>query len=146
MKALKLKSQIWLRKRYVVKKIDSSKLGLWFEEANSLKDQITHDSTFQLVGSKVGLELGSDGEWKILLEVLGSPQGAFVTLDDEGPLERLCFEVPESSFEIDFESLKKMMFDIKAAIPRKTTPRVHFVVDGAKLELHFFVQKDYIQP
>jgi len=151
MQSLKLKKHTWQRRRFVSwnKSQDSQKLTFenWFSSFIDLKHRLNISSHFQIIGSKVILEMDLENKetLDLLLEVLGPPQQGFHTFDENGPFEVLSLEIAESSFEIDFESLLAKASEIKRAIPRNLRPIVHFVVDGPKLALHFFVQKDYIQ-
>ncbi|NOT78620.1 MAG: hypothetical protein HOP07_06405 [Bacteriovoracaceae bacterium] len=143
MTKLKLKSHYFNRRRFV-KSEDNISLDGWYDYAQNLKEKILRDSSFQLVASKVIIEMNDQRELTLLFEVIGTPQSGFQHFDLEST-EVLCFKAIESPFEVDFLTIKEKALALKASIPRNLTPRVQFVIDGAKLELHFFVQKDYIQ-
>ncbi len=145
MATLKLKSQHFQRRRYVVDNEPNITEDNWFDQGKLLKKRIREDSSFQIVGSKTILEMDETGKWSLLFEVIGPPQSGFQTRDDNGPFEILSYSVQEGPFMTDFPMIKKKVAELRGLIPRKLTPRVQFVIDGAKLELHFFVQKDYIQ-
>lgn len=148
MTTLKLKSQHFKRRRFI-QSDEIPSLDAWYDTAQRLREKILRDSSFQLVGAKTIVECGiteSNEREKltVLFEVIGPPQIGFQHFDLEAT-EVLSFEAKENPFEVDFLSLKEKAQALKASIPRKLTPRVQFVIDGTKLELHFFVQKDYIQ-
>lgn len=143
MTTVKLKSQHFKRRRFV-KSDEIIGPDVWYDTAQALREKILRDSSFQLVGAKTIVESNEQTKATVLFEVIGPPQAGFQHFDLD-PVEILSFEAEENPFEVDFPTIREKAMAIKASIPRKLSPKVQFVIDGTKLELHFFVQKDYIQ-
>ena len=147
MTTLKLKSQHFKRRRFV-RSDEIITFDAWYDSARRLREKILRDSSFQLVGGKTIVEsINVNNEQEKLtlyFEVIGPPQTGFQHFDLD-PVEVLSFVAEENPFEADFLTINEKALGIKASIPRKLTPKMQFVIDGTKLELHFFVQKDYIQ-
>lgn len=147
MTTVKLKSQQFKKRRFVSSD-EFITIDGWYDSAQRLREKILRHSSFQLVGGKTILESFNEinGQEKLSLffEVIGPPQTGFQHFDLD-PVEVLSFVAEENPFKVDFLTIKEKAMAIKASIPRKLRSKVQFVIDGTKLELHFFVQKDYIQ-
>lgn len=143
MAAYKIKKSARLRKRFIQSEA-LERFESWFDISEKLKNQIKTDSTFQLVGDKTEISINlKTGISHVLVEVLGIPKDGFKILDQE-PHELLIYACPETSFEIDFESIKARASDLMGVITHRLEDTFHIVSDGLNLELHFFIQKDYI--
>jgi hypothetical protein len=143
MAAYKIKKIAWLRRRFIQ---SEALLGLesWFDVSEKLKELIKTDSTFQLVGDKTILSLDSKSQnAHVLVEVLGIPKINLKIVDHE-PCELLIYQCPETAFSIDFATLKARALDLMGVIKLPLEDHFHIVSDGLNLELHFFIQKDYI--
>lgn len=143
MAAYKIKKSARLRSRFIQSEaLDKFEIG--FDISEKLKDQIKTDSTFQLVGDKTVISYNAVTQsCHVLVEVLGIPKVGFKLIDQE-PCELLQYACPESAFEIDFETLKARASDLMGVITHRLEDTFHIVSDGLNLELHFFIQKDYI--
>jgi len=146
MGAYKIKKTAWLRRRFIQ---SEALLGLesWFDVSEKLKEIIKTDSTFQLVGDKTILSLDSKDlksqNAHVLVEVLGIPK-INLKIKDLEPCELLIYQCPEAAFSVDFETLKARALDMMGVIKLPLEDHFHIVSDGLNLELHFFIQKDYI--
>lgn len=143
MAAYKIKKSAQLRKRFIQSEaLDNNESG--FDVSEKLKDQIKTDSTFQIVGDKTIFRINPKTQIShVLVEVLGIPKVGFKILDLE-PCELLVYSCPESAFEIDIEALKARAADLMGVITHRLEDSFHIVFNGLNLELHFFIQKDYI--
>lgn len=144
MSTTKLKKTSWGRKRFIKSEalFDPS---TWADAVENLKQKILMDSTYQLVGKKMILALDVKTESAhALVEVLGIPRQDLTFLD-LGPLSVLTCELEESPFDVDFLTVKKRALDIMKGLSYNLEDNFHIVVEGEKLGLHFFLQKDYIQ-
>lgn len=143
MAAYKIKKSARLRKRFILSEALSN-LEDGLDISEKLKDQIKTDSTFQLVGDKTIISFNPKTQiGHVLVEVLGIPKVGFKLLDIE-PCELLVYNCPESAFEIDFEAIKARASDLMGVITHRLEDSFHIVFNGSNLELHFFIQKDYI--
>lgn len=143
MAAFKIKKSARLRSRFIQSEA-LNKFESWFDISEKLKDQIKTDSTFQLVGDKTMLTIDTKTQTShVLVEVLGIPKVGFKIIDQE-PCELLIYSFPESAFEIDFDTVKARASDLMGVITHRLEDSFHIVSDGLNLELHFFIQKDYI--
>jgi hypothetical protein len=143
MAAYKIKKSARLRSRFIQSEA-LDKFGMGFDISEKLKDQIKTDSAFQLVGDKTIISHNAKTQISyVLVEVLGIPKVGF-KLIDHGPCELLQYVCPESAFEIDFETLLGRASDLMGVITHRLEDTFHIVSDGLNLELHFFIQKDYI--
>jgi hypothetical protein len=143
MAAYKIKKSARLRKRFIQSEA-LDKLEDWLDVSEKLKNQIKTDSTFQLVGDKTVVSINSVTQiGHVLVEVLGIPKVGLKHIDQE-PCEFLLYSCPESAFDIDFETIKARAIDLMGVITHRLEDSFHIVSDGLNLELHFFIQKDYI--
>lgn len=143
MAAYKIKKSARLRRRFIQSEA-LERFESWFDISEKLKDQIKTDSTFQLIGDKTVISINrKTGISHVLVEVLGIPKDGFKIIDQE-PSELLIYNCPETPFEIDFESVKARAADLMRVITHRLEDTFHIVSDGLNLELHFFIQKDYI--
>lgn len=143
MAAYKIKKLSKLRRRFIESEA-LDKLENGFDISEKLKNQIKTDSTFQLIGDKTTISINSKTQiGHVLVEVLGIPKDGFRIFDQE-PCELLLYTCPETSFEIDFETVKARAADLMGVITHRLEDTFHIVSDGLNLELHFFIQKDYI--
>lgn len=143
MAAYKIKKIAWLRRRFIQ---SEALLGLesWFDVSEKLKEIIKTDSSYQLVGDKTILRMDSKSQnAHVLVEVLGIPKINLKTIDVEAG-ELLIYQCPETAFSIDFDNLKARALDLMGVINLQLEDHFHIVSDGLNLELHFFIQKDYI--
>lgn len=144
MGVLKLKKMKWQRRRFL-KSAPITDLSSWMDVDASLRQRLLTESTFQLVGGKSILEISAQNQSaSLLLEVLGVPTPSFLTVDLM-PLEVLVLECPEESFKIDFEAVMGRARQVMNGAVQPISETFHLVIEGAKLELHFFRQKDYSQ-
>lgn len=144
MASITVKKKTWQRRRFIPSDALLN-LHAWMDVAEDLKQRIFRDSTFQLLGNKTILEMNSQtGQGRVLLEVTGVPRASFESFDTI-PTEVLVMECPESVFNLDFMTLKNRAAEVQKAISAPVALTYHIVLSGTKLELHFFVQKDYIQ-
>ncbi len=144
MAAIKLKKISWQRRRFIAGKALSD-IHNWMDEKENLKEGILTNSTFQVIGQKSLIEVDSAAlTTRVLVEVVGIPQAGLSSFDLEA-CDVLVFAPDESGLEMDFESLNARARDIIHGIAHPLSKTYHIVVEGAKLELHFFMQKDYIQ-
>lgn len=142
MTALKLLKKQWGRRRFV----ESAPLGSlleWDEVALKLKEKILTETNLQIVGPKILIKISEGDEARVLLEVLGLPVTNLKTVDVEA-LSVLIHPYGESVFEADFRTLLSKAHEIKQKIPHQLGPYFHIVIEGHKIGLHFFMQKDYI--
>lgn len=147
MQPLKIKKKEWGRRRFVRSLLPVS-IDLWHEELLKLKDKILTETTLQIIGPEAVLELNEADEAHLLVEVLGLPTDTLDLVDSEGA-ETFVYLCPESIFELDFSGLIKRAREIqrtlKSKFPQSMEPVFHIVIDGQKIALHFFRQKDYSQ-
>lgn len=143
MAAFKIKKLSRLRRRFIQSEALAS-LESWFDVSEKLRDQIKTDSTFQIVGDKAHLSFNSKSQMAhVLVEVLGIPQVGHQILDSEA-CEFMVYKCPEAPFEVDFAAIKARALDLMSVINLPLESAYHIVSDGLNLELHFFIQKDYI--
>lgn len=143
MGAIKLKKTNWLRRRFAFGP-ELSELDFWMDSDLSLRQKILTDSTYQLVGKKSILEISTKTKkGRLLLEVVGIPKENLPTFDFP-PQETLVYEVQEEAFKVDFSALFAVMDKVTNGASHSINDTCHIVLEGAKLELHFFIQKDYI--
>lgn len=143
MSTYKLKKIQWVRKRFVESEVLLS-LGSWFDESFKLKEFIKLNSNFQLVGDKTIVKFDlKTSRANILVEVLGIPKINLKIIDYE-PCDLLIYQCPETAFLLDFDALKARALDLMGGISLQLEEHFHIVSDGPNLELHFFIQKDYI--
>lgn len=142
MTALKLIKKNWGRRRFVKKEITGD-LYLWDEAAYELREQILTSTNLQIVGPKTILQFEKDKIY-VLIEILGLPVKELTLVDFEEKTV-LIYHCPESVFEADFKSMRSRAREIQQKIPNPVEEFYHLVLDNHKIELHFFMQKDYIQ-
>lgn len=143
MAAIKLKKINWQRRRFIAS-AELHDLTTWMDADQALKRRILTDSTYQLVGKKSIVEMSSKtGTGRLLLEVVGVPKTDLPTFDVEAQTT-LVWESSEEAFKMDFSALKEQAQQIIKASSQGINDTYHIVLDGPKLELHFFIQKDYI--
>lgn len=143
MAAIKLKKINWQRRRFIAS-AELHDLSLWMDAEQALKRRILTDSTYQLVGKKSIVEMSSKtGTGRLLLEVVGVPKTDLPTFDVEAQTT-LVWESAEEAFKMDFSALKEQAQQVIKASSQGINDTYHIVLDGPKLELHFFIQKDYI--
>ena len=143
MSAIKLKKVSWLRRRFV-KSEELADLSLWMDEDQKLREKMKTESGLQLVGRKSIIETNSKTQkGHLLLEVVGITQPGFLT-QDVSESNVLVLECPEGPFHTDFLALNKKALQIINGTAHSISENYHIVLSGTKLELHFFIQKDYI--
>ena len=143
MGAYKIKKKAWLRRRFIQSEALLD-LGSWFDVSEKLKEISKTDSTFQLIGDKSIMALDSKSENAyVLVEVLGIPKINLKIVDLEA-CELFVYQCSETAFSVDFETLKTRALDLMSVIKLPLEDHFHIVSDGLNLELHFFIQKDYI--
>ncbi|AUN98652.1 hypothetical protein DOM21_07850 [Bacteriovorax stolpii] len=143
MAAIKLKKINWQRRRFIASG-DLHDLDLWMDADQTLKKRILTDSTYQLVGKKSIVEISTKtGKGRLLLEVVGVPKTDLPTFDVEAQTT-LIWESPKEAFKVDFSALKVQAQQVIKGSNLAINDTYHIVLDGPKLELHFFIQKDYI--
>lgn len=144
MTAIKLKKMSWQRRRFIASKALAD-IAQWMDEKESLKERILTDSTFQILGRKTLLEVDSGGmNSRVLVEVVGIPKTDLPSFDLEAS-EVLVWPLETSALKIDFETLNANARGIINGTAHPLFHVYHIVIEGTKLELHFFRQKDYIQ-
>jgi hypothetical protein len=142
--SLKIKKSSWARRRFI-ESAPLKSVEAWMDEASRIKQQILTDSSFQLVGDKVHLQVNSGTDVaRVLVEVLGIPRAGLNVVDLE-PCEVLVYNYPEDLFSVDFLTLKKTAVELKSKLSYSVAEDYHIVFEGKNLALHFFIQKDYIQ-
>ncbi len=143
MAAIKLKKINWQRRRFIAS-AELLDLSLWMDADLLLRQKILTDSTYQLVGRKSIVEMSANfKKGRLLLEVVGVPKSDLPTFDVEAQTT-LVWESPEEAFKVDFLALKERAGQVLQGSKQSLNDTYHIVLDGPKLELHFFVQKDYI--
>ncbi|RPJ69059.1 MAG: hypothetical protein EHM20_16810 [Alphaproteobacteria bacterium] len=123
-----------------------------------LKDFIATGSSFQIVGPKVYFEISMVGTTptSMMLEVLGTPSAVDqndLVLADQEAAEVLIHHLEGADlFGIDLDQLLKTAKDLQRGLNNSLMSSntdicdlFHIVYDNEKIELHFFIQKDYIQ-
>ena len=144
MSAYKIKKSAWLRRRFIQSEILPN-LESWFDISEKLKELSKTDSTFQLLGDKSIIAIDKNSQNShVLVEVLGIPKVNLNVVDFE-PCELLIYQYPQTAFSIDFETVKARALNLMSVITTPLEDHFHIVSDGLNLELHFFIQKDYIQ-
>lgn len=122
----------------------------WVSDLAHLKELIAERSQFQVVGHKSYFEV-SGSDLRLMLEVVGVPRNPdqkTLTLMDLEAMDLLVLELQEDLFSIDFESIWARAEKIKLALgtgENRLHDLFHLVLDGEKIALHFFRQKDYSQ-
>ena len=143
MSAYKIKKSAWLRRRFIQSEILPN-LESWFDISEKLKELSKTDSTFQLLGDKSIIAIDKNSQNShVLVEVLGIPKVNLNVVDFE-PCELLIYQYPQTAFSIDFETVKARALNLMSVITTPLEDHFHIVSDGLNLELHFFIQKDYI--
>lgn len=142
MEPFKLTKKTWGRRRFIRTSLNSP-IELWEEEALKLRETILTTTNLQIIGPKAIIEINGKSAG-ILLEVIGIPSDELETVDWESVVS-LIYQFPEDVFEADFIKLIQVAGEIKQKIPHKTLGLFHIVIDGHKIGLHFFMQKDYSQ-
>lgn len=142
MEPFKLIKKTWGRRRFIRTSLHCP-IELWEEEALKLRETILTTTNLQIIGPKAIIEVNGKSA-AILLEVIGLPSDELETADWESVVS-FIYQYPESVFEADFVKLLKVAQEIKQKIPHKTLGLFHIVIDGYKIGLHFFMQKDYSQ-
>ena len=144
MGAYKIKKSAWLRRRFIQSEILLD-LESWFDVSEKLKEISKTDSTFQLLGDKSIMSMDSKTQNAyVLVEVLGIPKINYKVVDLE-PCELLIYQYPQTAFDIDLVTLKARALSLMSVIMTPLEDHFHIVSDGLNLELHFFIQKDYIE-
>ena len=147
MQPLKVTKSEWGRRRFVRSKLLVS-IDFWQEELLKLKDKVLTETTLQIIGPEAVIAINEADEAELLVEVLGLPTEVLELIDSEGA-ETYVYQCPESIFELDFLGLIKRAREIermlKSKFPQSMEPVFHIVIDGQKIALHFFRQKDYSQ-
>ena len=144
MSAYKIKKSAWLRRRFIQSEILPN-LESWFDISEKLKELSKTDSTFQLLGDKSIIAIDKNSQNShVLVEVLGIPKVNLNVVDFE-PCELLIYQYPQTAFSIDFETVKARALNLMSVITTPLEDHFHIVSDGLNLELHFFIQKDYIE-
>jgi hypothetical protein len=122
----------------------------WMSDLAHLKELIAQRSQFQVVGQKSYFEV-SGSDLCLMLEVVGVPRNPdqkTLTLMDLEALDLLVLELQEDLFSIDFASVLARAEKVKLALgtgENRLHDLFHLVLDGEKIALHFFRQKDYSQ-
>lgn len=129
----------------------------WLAELAGLKDFLATSTSFQIVGHKVYFEISMDDPApRLMLEVLGVPvaldQNNLVLADQEATDELVHRLEGGDLFGIDLDQLiataKTLQQSLKNTLLRSNSgicDLFQIVYDNEKIELHFFIQKDYIQ-
>ncbi len=143
MSAYKIKKSAWLRRRFIQSEMLLN-LESWYDVSEKLKELSKTESSFQLLGDKSILSINKkSNRAHVLVEVLGIPKLNLKVVDFE-PCELLIYQYPQSAFSIDFETVIARAFNMMSVIASPLKDDFHIVSDGLNLELHFFIQKDYI--
>lgn len=142
MTALRLIKKQWGRRRFAKKELQSDLL-LWEEEALALKEQLLTSTNLQIIGPKTILEFSKEKTF-LMIEVVGLPTKDLELVDFQEQTV-LVYRCQESVFEADFLGLLARAGEIQQKIPHPMEDFFHLVLDNYKIELHFFMQKDYIQ-
>lgn len=137
----------WLRRRFI-RSAFLPDPGTWMDEAHFLEEQIKSHSTFQKMGSKVILEVSpvegkAQKELRVLIEVVGIPSPIFEIVDMPDFLV-LGHTLSKNPFQVSFKELLAEAESVFKGIPYTLERFYHIVLDGEKIGLHFFIQKDYI--
>lgn len=143
------------RKRFL--KISLENPSDWLAQLARLKDFIAIESSFQVVGNKIYFEISMEpGTTKMMLEVLGPPVAIDqkeLILADRDANEVLVHHLEGVDlFGIDYDQLLKTAKGLQRGLKNSLMDSntdicdiFHIVYDNEKIELHFFIQKDYIQ-
>ena len=126
----------------------------WLKLINEIKLKISLESHLQLVGHKIHFGFNSL-EFKVrpLIPVIGLPaiidQNNLRIVDRESQEILIFHDNSENLFSISFEELLDKAKNLHSKLARKPEARISpdfdLVFDNEKIELHFFIQKDYIQ-
>ena len=143
------------RKRFLktqpIKDLDN-----WMGLLSELKNFLSIESSYQIVGSSVYFEMSPNGPDPVMmLEVIGPAvvdQNGLALMDLESE-ESLVHKLHgQDLFSLNFHQLllssKELMKSLEINFKRKNdelSPFFHIVFNHDKIELHFFRQKDYIQ-
>lgn len=142
MNGIKLQQKSWGRRRFVKVPLQGA-LESWEEVVLATRELILTKTNLQPIGPKGTIEV-ENGVFHILIEVLGLPVND-LQLVDSGPVTTYQYLYPTGVFEADFPEILKKAGEITARMSSTLAPGFHIVIDGHKIALHFFRQKDYSQ-
>lgn len=128
----------------------------WMELLSELKNFLSIESSFQIVGNSVYFEMSPKiSDPVMMLEVIGPAvvdQNGLVLMDLESGESLIHKLQGHDLFSFDFDQLllssKELMRTLELNFKKKNdelSPFFHIVFNHDKIELHFFRQKDYIQ-
>lgn len=125
----------------------------WMSELALLKEFLARNSNYQIVGSKVYFEIDAKQAGigpKLMLEIIGVPVPNDIISMEIADLEARIVYVHQLTLDLfqtdydEIESLGRKLYMLLAK-SHDLGELFHIVYDNAKIELHFFSQKDYIQ-
>jgi hypothetical protein len=120
----------------------------WHSRILNFKSFIRSHSQFQFIDNKIYWESqGALDTFIPLIAVIGAELGKVgeITVEDweQGPYWTLSLE-SSFAYTFDLDSLKTQISTILREIPEELGKKFHLVIEEEKIELHFFLQKDYI--
>jgi hypothetical protein len=120
----------------------------WLSRISSYKSFIRSKTQYQFIDNKIYWQCdGVLDKFSPLIAVLGTAsgtQGELTTEDwEQGPYWAMSLG-PTYAYTFDLDSLKTQISTILRGIPEELGKKFHLVMEEEKIELHFFLQKDYI--
>ena len=150
---LKLKKQKIKRGRFL-EIIKDFELSDWLQVANESKSKLALVSNLQLGGNNHHFAIqSSTNQIRLLIPVIGPStileQNYLQTFDRESQEILIYQDFGHDLFTITFPELIAKAKNLHSVIQKKSALGISadfdLVFDNEKIELHFFIQKDYIQ-
>jgi hypothetical protein len=120
----------------------------WHSKISEFKSFIRKNTNYQLIDNRVYWQCNPDlSECIPLLGVIGTPMvldRPVVLVDTESGrywVREIDFF---SIYNATFDSIRPQIISILETIPPQMGKIFHLVMDEEKIELHFFLEKDYI--
>ncbi len=118
----------------------------WMSQIFAFKSLIRSQTQYQLIDNKVYWDCDRSLDNCVpMLAIIGTPvehDPSFIIQDFEAG----SFWIKSLPFHQDFvfPELKTQIISVLPEIPLEMGQNFHLVIDDEKIELHFFLQKDYI--
>lgn len=137
------------RMRYIGSPSISIDSKIWQSAFFEFKSFIRDNTQYQLVDNLIYWHCNMElSECFPMIAVIGTPvethRKVIVEDSDPGPYWVKGLDPAVSIIDMNFEALKPMIKSVLETIPPQMGKSFHLVMNDEKIELHFFLQKDYI--
>jgi hypothetical protein len=119
----------------------------WLSKIFEFKELIRSNSQYQFVDNKIYWHLNRKLKRSSpYLSIIGSQAllGPNISVIDEEEMAYWAVPFDFDLYSLSFDSLELALISALVKIPPEMDENFHLVVEEEKIELHFFLQKDYI--